>query len=86
MNGKRAKKLRRTANYLLKAWIVRNTNNDTDINDPMLANYLPKDPYFVDNTTRKTNFYTQKWAVKKLKRLMKAKQTINLDLKLEEMV
>ena len=57
MNVKRAKKLRRTPNYLLKAWIVRNTNNDADINDPMLANYLPKDPYFVDNTTRKANFY-----------------------------
>ena len=50
MNGKRAKKLRRTANYLLKAWIVRNTNNDADINDPMLG--------FSYKKIRRSTYYT----------------------------
>ena len=86
MNGKKSKKLRRTANYLLRAWIKRNSNDPTDIHDSRLANYLPKDLYYVDDRTRKANFYTKKWVVKKLKRMLKLNQPINLDLKLEEMI
>lgn len=86
MNGRKARDLNRIANELLKDWIVRNTNNSEELNDSNLDKYLPQDTHFTDDVSRKTNFYTKRWTIKKLKKILKRNGSIPEDLTIEKML
>jgi len=86
MNGRKARDLNRIANELLKDWIVRNTNNSAELNDSNLDKYLPQDTHFTDDVSRKTNFYTKRWTIKKLKKILKRNGSIPDDLTIEKML
>ena len=86
MNGKKSKDINALASKLLKDWIIRNSGNPEDFDDALLENYLPQDTHFTDDVSRKTNFYTKKWAVRKLKKILKRKGSIPENITIEEML
>ena len=86
MNGKKSKDLNILASKLLKDWIIRNSSAGEDFDDSKLDNYLPKDTHFVDETTTRTNFYTKRWTVRKLKKILKRNQSIPENLTIEEIL
>ena len=86
MNGKKARDINKLADSLLKDWIIRNTNNKEDFNEADLDKYLPKDTHFTDETGCKTNFYTKKWTIRKLKKILKRQGSIPKTLTIEEII
>jgi|TARA_R110000824_G_scaffold5865_6_gene26863 hypothetical protein len=86
MNGKKAKDINTLATKLLKDWIIKNSNSSEDFDDAKLESYLPKDTHFIDETTTKNNFYTKRWTVRKLKKILKKYESIPENITLEEML
>ena len=76
MNGKKAKAIRKLSDVLLLDWLNRNLPEGSE-NVPIqnIRDYLPKDKYFMDNNnSRRSNYYTYKLAIKKLKKYSKANE------------
>ena len=86
MNGKKAKDINLIADNLLKDWIIRNTGNADNFNPNDVERYLPKDSHYIDDTGRKINFYTKRWTVKKLKKLLKQNGSLPENLTIEQML
>ena len=79
MNGKRAKKIRKLSDALLLVWLNNNLPRDaTQVTLQNLRSYLPKDKYFIGpEGNRCNNFYTSKWAINKIKKHLKKKDSLS---------
>ncbi len=86
MNGKKSRDLNKLANKLLKDWIIRNTGSSEDFDDSQLERFLPQDTHFTDDVSMKNNFYTKKWTVRKLKKILKKQGNIPENLTIEDML
>ena len=86
MNGRKSRDLNKKADDLLKDWIVRNASNPEDLDDSNIEKYLPQDTHFTDDVSRKTNFYTKRWTIRKLKKIQKRNGSIPEDLTIKKML
>lgn len=69
MNRKVYKKVRRHAESILLDW-VKSLSTEEEITSVNIKDYLPKHGYIPIEQGNKVNFYTERWAVREVKKLV----------------
>jgi len=72
MNRKTYKKVRRHAHFILFEWVKslvpQESLNEISLNN--LNEYLPADGHFSTDSGNRVNFYTKRWAIRTIKKLV----------------
>lgn len=79
MNRKIYKKVRKHADLVLLEWVKTLVPQESqeDISIKNLSSYLPADGHFSTDSGNRVNFYTKRWVIRTIKKLVAQGHTLN---------